>query len=47
VYLTESHIGSRSICQDKTARIWSVESGECLALLSGHTGAVNYAVFAP
>ena len=31
---------------DKTAKIWSTASGECLQTLSGHTGSVLSAVFA-
>ena len=33
--------------EDKTAKVWSAASGECLRTLMGHTGCVNSAVFSP
>lgn len=32
-------------CQDRSARMWFVESGECISLLFGHTGEVHGASF--
>ena len=32
---------------DKTAKVWSAASGECLLTLEGHTGFVRSAVFSP
>ena len=32
---------------DKTAKVWSAASGECLRTLMGHTGRVKSAVFSP
>ena len=33
--------------EDKTARIWSVETGECLQLLKGHTAKLGFVRLAP
>ena len=30
---------------DKTVRLWNVESGKCLKILEGHTGWVNDVAF--
>lgn len=32
---------------DRTARVWSLESGECLLTLAGHRGSVHSAMFSP
>lgn len=32
---------------DKTARIWGIDSGKCLAVYAGHTGSVNSISFHP
>ena len=32
---------------DRTARIWNVDTGECLSVLEGHANDVNSAVFSP
>lgn len=43
-YHTVSYLTSHS---DYTARIWNMESGECLMQYTGHSGSVNSIQFHP
>ena len=48
-YAAFSPSGERvvTVSVDQTARLWSAETGEALAVLRGHQGAVKHAAFSP